>query len=61
MITWEKAASCQNSQCIAIGRDLDTEGNLIYIKSDFGNMTYATKDEFRAFIEQAKNGEWDHI
>jgi hypothetical protein len=56
VITWEKAPSCESGSCIEVGTS--DESGLIWLGRVRGPTT---REEFRAFVEQCKRGEWDHV
>jgi hypothetical protein len=58
---WRKSSKCANTECIEIARDGQ---DMILLRDSKTPATPAfryTREEFRAFIEGAKAGEFDDL
>jgi Domain of unknown function (DUF397) len=58
--TWRKSSKCANSECIEIAREQD----MILLRDSKSPETSAfryTTEEFRAFLDGAKAGEFDDL
>ena len=58
---WRKSSKCANSECLEIARD---ERDMILLRDSKSPQTPPlryTTEEFRAFVEGAKAGEFDDL
>jgi hypothetical protein len=61
-IRWTKAASCAGGNCVQVASTGD--GLVVLIgdsKNADGPVLSYTRDEWVAFLEGAKNGDFDHL
>jgi len=57
---WRKSSKCANTECVEIARDVQGMILLRDSKSPALVLSY-TRDEFRAFLDGAKAGEFDDL
>jgi hypothetical protein len=59
-MTWQIARACSGGDCILVQRDGDGR---IWLRpsTDPEAEFHVTRDEFAAFLNGAKNGEFDHL
>jgi len=55
--TWRKAKKCEASQCIELG----AYGDKVFLRFRDGTVGEATKEEFDAFRDGIKKGEFDDV
>jgi hypothetical protein len=57
-IMWKRSSYCANNSCVEVGF-LGDEIVMRDAKDDRGPMLHFTRDEWSAFLSQARDGEFD--
>jgi hypothetical protein len=60
-IRWTKAASCAGGNCVQVASTGDGRVFIGDSKNVDGPVLSYTRDEWVAFLEGAKNGDFDHL